>query len=297
MDFVHLLLGNGARVDSCLNNGNTSLHVSSANGHLSVVQCLLDHGSNVDLANGDGVTSLHYAASNNQIVVAQMLFNKGVAIDARTGKGYTPLHSAAQYGYVNFADLLMKNGADLNAKSPCGYSVLHGACKNSQVTMVDFLLLRGADPNTEVFDTCDTPLISGCSTDRLEIIQLLLDNGADRYLTIRSGSTPLHVSGEIADDDGMPCGRRLQETVTVVGCTNGASTLVQIGPTLPRCLRYVCDNKRCVNTERTLTRQFQMCDRCRKNRYCSEACQSADWKDHRVTCHGGRNQRASIGMI
>jgi ankyrin repeat protein len=283
LDFVLLLLRNGAIVDSCLSNGNTPLIVATANGHGSVVQCLLEHGSDVNLGNVDGVTALHFAASNNRIGVAQMLFHKGVAVDLRTRTGFTPLHSAAQHGHVNFADLLMKNGADLNALSPCGHSVLHGACNNLQVAMVDFLLLHGADPNTRVCDSGDTPLISRCSTNRLEIIQLLLDNGADRYGTNPRARTSLFVADVITT--GVLDARGLVYETVMVGCTTGSSTVVQIGPTVSHDLQEVCANKSCVNTERTLARQFRMCGRCRRNRYCSESCQSMDWKEHRVTCH------------
>ncbi len=59
---------------------------------------------------------------------------------------------------------------------------------------------------------------------------------------------------------------------------------VQIDPTVPCVLRYECDHKSCVNTEQTLGRIFKICGSCRKKRYCSEACQATDWKEHSVTC-------------
>ncbi len=69
----------------------------------------------------------------------------------------------------------------------------------------DFLLLHGANPNTRVCHSGDTPLITRCSTNRLEIIQLLLDNGADRYGTNPRARTSLFVADVIAT--GVPGAR------------------------------------------------------------------------------------------
>jgi len=56
LDVIHLLLVNGATVDSHKDNGWTSLMVASQNGHLDVMRLFLQNGAAVDSDHNDNPT-------------------------------------------------------------------------------------------------------------------------------------------------------------------------------------------------------------------------------------------------
>ena len=78
--------------------------------------------------------------------------------------------------------MLLEHGSDIDALTTFG-----------QGAVVDCLLLRGANPNTQMCASGEAPLLNACLTGRLEIIKLLVENGANANGTNRSGRRPLHV--------------------------------------------------------------------------------------------------------
>ena len=73
-----------------------------------------------------------------------------------------------------------------------GRSLLHAAAGYSDYSIVELLLQNGADPNR--LSKGSTPLHQAVSSERLEIVNLLVRHGASIYSIDDQGMTPLHWS-------------------------------------------------------------------------------------------------------
>jgi ankyrin repeat protein len=107
--------------------------------------------------------------------------------------GLPPLVFAARQGDIESARLLVEHGADVNQQSEGGWTALLAAVQNRYYKMAAFLLERGADPSTQneggwsplYIATDNRNIESGDyptrkpDMDHLELIELLIDRGAD----------------------------------------------------------------------------------------------------------------------
>ena len=112
--------------------------------------------------------------------------------------GLTVLHCAAQNGHSNIVRYLLKvhRNIDLNIKDHWGKVPLHLAASRGHAEVVN-LLIR--DPRTEQ-DICDaawrTSLHASALFRHLNIVTVLLENGAKIDSVDNQGRTPLHYAAE-----------------------------------------------------------------------------------------------------
>jgi ankyrin repeat protein len=105
----------------------------------------------------DGFTPLHFAAFFGHPAAAKLLIKRGAELEARsTNREFafdaTPLHSASAAGRRDVCEVLLDAGADVNAVQHGGYTALLDAAANGNAELVDFLLERGADRTARLDD-------------------------------------------------------------------------------------------------------------------------------------------------
>jgi len=101
------------------------------------------------------------------------------------------LHAIVAKGDFAAASQLVGQGADLEAKDPgTGASVLHYAVMRGNPEILQLLLERGADVNSRT-KTGTTPLHTAVLYNRYEVAEKLLAKGADLNAQSASGATPL----------------------------------------------------------------------------------------------------------
>lgn len=137
--------------------------------------------------NRGGQTALHFACGNGDLEVVQLLLERGADPEATDNEGYLPLFSAICQDHTDLAMWLLQdclNPAGLMIVQPHQSTALHIACRFAMPELVDFLLEDGADANaTDIFGRTPLHEVMGQTSweleDRvLETLHLLADHGA-----------------------------------------------------------------------------------------------------------------------
>lgn len=93
------------------------------------------------------LNSIINLVENEDIESLQKIIDSGIEFDIAIKDSYTPLLYAAQKGKYESLQVLINAGADINFQCTAdGMTALHWACLNSDVEMVEVLLENGADP-------------------------------------------------------------------------------------------------------------------------------------------------------
>jgi hypothetical protein len=119
------------------------------------------------------------------------------------GGGYTPLMHAAMVDYVECMEVLLQYGASIDALYANTITALHCAIESGSVKALRFLVQRGANLERKIIKTygstrcCGTILhylaVHDPSPQRSTMLQILLENGCDSYVTDDDGKLPYDV--------------------------------------------------------------------------------------------------------
>lgn len=135
---------------------------------------------------------LHEAVRANDAQRLALLLEAGQAVDETDYLLGTPLHVAVVQGSVPLAKILISKGANLEAPSEDrGARATHLAANFGELEMLNLLLDAGAD--IEARDQKgQTPLLLAAATNNTEVVKVLLDRGADKEARESGeGMTPL----------------------------------------------------------------------------------------------------------
>ena len=142
-------------------------------------------------------TPLHQAAYDGKPVVAALLLAAGARINAVGPDLRTPLLLAVVRGSRDVVELLLANGADTEWRDAFGCTALHYAVEVRARDLVTLLLAHGADVNagtTQGSTIGATALMGSAHAGDLEIIKVLLENGAQIEQVDQHGFTALMVA-------------------------------------------------------------------------------------------------------
>ncbi|HSG47673.1 MAG TPA: ankyrin repeat domain-containing protein [Longimicrobiales bacterium] len=153
---------------------------AAARGDAQAVAALIRDGADVNAAQGDGMTALHWAARHGDAALAAALLEAGATTGPTTRLGgYTPLHMAAELGFAPVVRRLLDGGADVATQTSTGVAAIHFAAGSGDVETVRALLDAGAQVDVPDAVVLRTPLMFATARNRLEVMALLLERGAD----------------------------------------------------------------------------------------------------------------------
>ncbi|KAK4216221.1 ankyrin repeat-containing domain protein [Rhypophila decipiens] len=213
---VDMLLQQGSAPDSKDVDGMTPLDWAAERGHEEVVRLLLQKGANLDSTYDAQRTLLSRVAASGQLSVVRLLIEEyKVAVDPTDEYGQTPLFRAAGEGFASVVQylctregvnpnstnsygatalmraagwtaseecvrVLIDAGADVSARQHDGRTALSFACECGNREIVELLLERGADPEIEDASSEVSPLCWAARHGHVAIAQLLLNTCAGR---------------------------------------------------------------------------------------------------------------------
>lgn len=199
LEKIEQLLKNGADVNNTINNqGNTPLHLICLNSNsLPAIQLLIKYKANVGIKNNKQSTPLFYASYRTcDPDVIKCLVTNGANVDEKNGDGNTPLNNACarkKDGYV-IIKILLELGANINIQNDLGNTPLHELFKIENSFDSIKLLVSTAMEIKKLLDTGNingnTPLHLASYHQNPEVVQYLIDKGADVTAKNKKGNTP-----------------------------------------------------------------------------------------------------------
>jgi ankyrin repeat protein len=208
-------------------DGLTAMHVAARNNHEHIVELLVDWGAPVDpmmapTSTLRGATPLFLSVQANNPRMLSTLLDLRASPHAVVGSAQrTPLFEAVQRaplhnsrhpmsflllkagadptafelrvphdspfqlaikaGNVELVHMMLEFGADPNKRGRSTWSPLVVAADRSLMTILKLLFKHGADPNQQ------HPLVRYATSRNLQVVKLLLENGADVHLPDSNG--------------------------------------------------------------------------------------------------------------
>lgn len=132
---------------------------------------------------------IYFAVKNSSIKIISLLVDSGADINSANGySGDTPLIIAISNNRPEVVKFLVKKGADVNKANRFGITPFWGLCAKGNFELTNFIIDK-ADINFpgKIFERIDgkqkiitgvTPLMISAKNGHLDIVELLLKNGA-----------------------------------------------------------------------------------------------------------------------
>lgn len=170
----------------------------AAAGDEKAMQLLLDKGADITAEDQHKKTALHVAASKGHVALARMLLENGANVDATDDFGQTPICKAAFDGHIEVVRLLIEHKANLE---PPLFDAISPRMGRGKVEIVQLLLDNGADVSAKKKWILDTPLHTAVRQGSTQVIKLLLEYGAVVGPQNEDGQTALDISIAYGDED------------------------------------------------------------------------------------------------
>lgn len=161
---------------------------------VSEVKTLLSNGMSPNQKDPKGMPMLMVAMQEKSAKTMDYLINaKGINLEAPNVTGETPLMFAALYGYLpEVKTLVIDKQVDVNMPKH-QWGPLHYACTNGHLSVAEFLIARGAQVDA-LSPSDTTPLMMAIRAGNIQLVRLLLENGADIRIRNHQGFSAIDVA-------------------------------------------------------------------------------------------------------
>ena len=168
----------------------TALRVAVERNHADVVEVLIDAGADIE-TDTFGRSPLHMACSYGQLTTMRKLVKAGADLRATDNRRNTCLILAALHGHTDTVRYLVcLPEVDLNHQDMSNYTALHVAVERNRADVVEVLIDAGADIEMKCLKG-GSPLHMACISGELRTVRKLVEAGADVRTTDDEGNTCL----------------------------------------------------------------------------------------------------------
>ena len=186
-------IDHGADVNAKNNANLTPLMIACEKGNIDTINVLLNAGADTNIADCEGATCIHYAVyADCSTDVLQEIICHSACVNATNKYNQTALILGYVNGNHDAINVLLKAGAYPNIADNDGDTCLHVAVtEDCSKEVLQALINRGADVNA-TNKTNATPLMIACKKASMESINVLLNAGADPNISGTSCFRCLH---------------------------------------------------------------------------------------------------------
>ncbi|OAQ60148.1 ankyrin repeat domain-containing protein [Pochonia chlamydosporia 170] len=171
------------------------LLMAAQRGDRSVMLMLVENGAYIGAKDCNERTALHLAAMSGYQAVVRELLEKGADVAAKSSKGWTALHLAAINGHEAVVRVLLDNGADTTVEDNSRRTALDWAIRGDHEAVAQALLERDGGVTIKGGDAKMVRLLFDViERGKEELVQMLLENGADVTAKDNDGWTALHLA-------------------------------------------------------------------------------------------------------
>jgi ankyrin repeat protein len=165
-------------------------------GDSAAVQRHLQEGANINGRDALGRTPIMAATHGNHIETVATLIQAGADVNIRDNRLDNPFLYAGAEGLMAILPLMIDAGADTTLTNRFGGTALIPAAERGHVEIVDELLTRSDVDIDHINDLGWTALLeaivlSDGGAAHQQIVQMLVDHGADISIADKAGITPL----------------------------------------------------------------------------------------------------------
>jgi ankyrin repeat protein len=224
---VRLLLAHGVSIDAREPiRQQTALMWAAAENNAAALELLVRAGADLTARSKGGLTALLFAARDGRIEAARVLLASGADVNERLPDGMSALVVAVTNANYEMAAFLLDRGADPNADAQ-GWTALHqiavsrkpntginlpGPVPTGNVSSLDLvrkLIANGAHVNARVKKEIKdgyrsnlnrigaTPFLLAARAPDLDLMRVLLEEGADPMLTTDHGASAVMVAAGV----------------------------------------------------------------------------------------------------
>ena len=190
------LVSQGASVNDVDKHNKSIAHQASYSGMNTLLRRVLEKGCDPNKQDIEGDTALHYAiAKCNDEAVDILLRRPKINLNLVNKRGFNPFTFAALKAHTYAVEkLLVKLPGVMKITKSDGTSALHIAAIYDHQTVASILITKGKG-NTNFKDNEGlTPLHLACHEAYFDMAKLLIQNGADVNIQDNDGDTPLHIT-------------------------------------------------------------------------------------------------------
>ena len=238
-DAIRVLLAAGADPNLPNEAGQTALMWASAANNPEAITALVDGGANLAAKTPKGLDALLFAARAGRRAATEALLDAGADVGSTMATGESVLEAALVNTHWDIADLLLDRGADPN-QADAGYTALHRVTVQRQIIrgvvgseeaaipigsldiimdLVRKMIAGGLNVDARMakdrlkeqrfvnmrdvlFRVGATAFLLAAKEADLELMELLLDAGADPTIPTFDGTTPAMVAAGLYSDTG-----------------------------------------------------------------------------------------------
>ncbi|KAK0087935.1 hypothetical protein PV325_013711 [Microctonus aethiopoides] len=203
-EIVAALINAGADINEKNDKGLSLLHQAILKEDSATAIFLLENGADMNVKTSDGETPLQLSVHCRLGEVVEALCRRGA--DTSTG---CPLWDALDSDQEDTASILVTHGADTDCWTTgpdgCLQTLLHRAIDDNKEEIAQFLIRSGCDLNAprrpgangeggeEAHDNC-APLHLCCQWGLEQVVQTLVEHGANVNARDAEGKTPIHIA-------------------------------------------------------------------------------------------------------
>src|SRR5271154_686298 len=168
-------------------NGHYLISFAIMLNNRKIVKKLIELRSRLDILDVEGYSILYLPIKFNYIEILDILleYDKktiGISlVNIKDLRGSVPLFYAVKYRNRYALQVLLSHQADANYSNNEGINALHLAVLKKDATMVRMLIKHVKNINTKT-NNGSTPLHNACNFQLIEIVRILLENGADQNI-------------------------------------------------------------------------------------------------------------------